>query len=75
MRRADMQEYPGHILPSRIEFHDRQLDTDTVMIFDRREVNPGLPSDRFTATSLEKRKRLSLVPDRPEDTDHREALR
>jgi hypothetical protein len=75
MRRANMQQYPGHVLPSRIEFHDRVLDTDTTMVFDRREVNPALPRDRFTALSLEKRKRLSLVPDLPEGADRQEALR
>jgi hypothetical protein len=62
MRRADMQHYPGHVLPSRIEFYDRTLDTTTTLVFDRRQVNPALPGDRFTVLSLEKRKRLSLVP-------------
>lgn len=61
MRRETMQQYPGHVLPSRIEFHDLTLDTETTLVFDRREVNPDLPRDRFTMLSLEKRKRLSLV--------------
>ena len=61
MPRESMQQYPGHVLPSRIEFHDRVLDTETTLVYDRREVNPDLPTDRFTVLSLEKRKRLSLV--------------
>jgi Outer membrane lipoprotein-sorting protein len=76
MRRADMQQYPGHVLPSRIEFHDRVLDTETTMVFDRRQVNPDLPTDRFTVLSLEKRKRLSLVQNvAAEDADRQEARR
>jgi hypothetical protein len=66
MRRETMQQYPGHVLPSRIEFYDRSLDTETTLVFDRREVNPALPTDRFTVLSLEKRKRLSLVRNEPD---------
>ena len=75
MPRDSMQQYPGHVLPSRIEFHDRVLDTETTMVFDRREVNPELPTDRFTVLSLEKRKRLSLVPDGPGSAARLEARR
>jgi hypothetical protein len=73
MRRETMQQYPGHVLPSRIEFYDRELGTETAMIFDRREVNPDLPTDRFTVLSLEKRKRLSLVRNESEAPPTQEA--
>ena len=74
MPRASMEQYDGHVLPRRIEFEDRQLGTATTLTFDRREVNPELASERFTESSLEKRKRLSLVPDVP-DEHRREAQR
>lgn len=74
MRRETMQQYAGHVLPSRIEFHDRVLDTETTLVFERREVNPDLPRDRFTMLSLEKRKRLSLVPNES-DEQRQEAQR
>jgi hypothetical protein len=74
MPRESMEQFDGHVLPRRIEFLDRQLGTETTLTFDRREVNPQLASERFTETSLEKRKRLSLVPDVP-DEHRREAQR
>lgn len=74
MGRETMQQYPGHVLPSRIEFHDRDLDTETTLVFERREVNPELPSERFTELSLEKRKRLSQIRDGG-DGGTREVLR
>jgi hypothetical protein len=61
MRRADMQRYPGHVLPSRIEFVDREAGTETLLVFARRAVNPELPSDRFTTLGLEKRQHLSWI--------------
>jgi hypothetical protein len=75
MRRETMQQYPGHVLPSRIEFYDRTLGTETTLVFTRREVNPELPSSRFTELSLEKNKRLSLIPDEADDGRRREASR
>jgi len=67
MSRETMQQYPGHVLPQRIDFADRERDTETTIWYGRREVNPELPDDRFTTLGLEKRKRLSLIRTRPAD--------
>lgn len=66
MRREHMERYPGHVLPSRIEFLDREAGTETLLAFARREVDPELPSDRFTTLGLEKRQHLSWIRPRAE---------
>jgi hypothetical protein len=67
MRREDMEQYPGHVLPRRIEFIDRDAGTETTLLFERREVDPELPSDRFSTLGLEKRQHLSWIRARAEE--------
>lgn len=61
MRRETMQHYAGHVLPSRIDFIDREQGTETTLFFTHREVDPELRNDRFTTLALEKRQRLSWM--------------
>jgi hypothetical protein len=70
MRRASMQEYPGHVLPREIEFLDRDAGTATTLVFERREVDPELPSDRFSTLGLEKRQRLSWIRSPEPEASH-----
>jgi hypothetical protein len=69
MRRADMEYYPGHVLPRRIHFMDRDAGTETMLVFERREVDPALPRDRFSTLGLEKTQRLSWIRPRAERRD------
>jgi hypothetical protein len=61
MARDSMEHYPGHVLPKRIEFLDRDAGTETTLVFQRREVDPELADSRFSTLSLEKRLRLSWI--------------
>jgi hypothetical protein len=69
MRRADMEYYPGHVLPRQIHFLDRDLGTETTLVFERRQVDPELPRDRFSTLGLEKTQRLSWIRARAEKRD------
>jgi hypothetical protein len=66
MDRAWMQQYPNHVLPSRIDFFDREADTETSLLFRRRDVDPELPSSRFSTSSLEKRLHISWIKSWPQ---------
>jgi hypothetical protein len=61
MDRAWMQRYADHVLPTRIDFEDRDAGTETTLVFRRREVDPELSSAPFSTLSLEKRSRLSWI--------------
>jgi len=69
MPRESMEQYPGHVLPRQIEFIDRDAGTETTLVFTHREVNPELPTHRFSTLGLEKRQHLSWIRDRPQDRD------
>ncbi len=61
MERSSMQPYPHHVLPSQIDFIDREAGTETRVVYRRRDVDPELPSSRFSTSSLEKRLHISWM--------------
>ncbi|MGH0035520.1 MAG: outer membrane lipoprotein-sorting protein [Myxococcota bacterium] len=54
-KREWMERYDDHVLPSRMDFIDHDLGTETTVHFIDRSVDPDLPQSRFSTLSLEKR--------------------